>query len=279
MGFLDSFNNLTNQINKKVNELADNLTNSVSNAVNNNDVSNIPQQDISNSVDGLGSISTTSCNGTPLETPGANMYKYDTDSRKLITNIEDINTHEEYCNKIRKFIDDTGAFIITDLSDDIKSKINYSSIFKIRHTTGNEYYVVPVLNVNNLVELIESIGKNIRTMDNTKIAIVGYCQYCDEISYAAKKYNVELFGSTDVFEVNSAVDLADKGLPYISFNKNSFAYLLASTLNDMYKKKNNSTVCVNDINTDANDTNKSVQSETTQNCGVNISKGVSLHKE
>lgn len=205
MSFMDTLNNLTQQLNNA----ADKLTNSGTQ-------SNVGNQGLN----GLGVVNENNPNGN-MQSPAGFMDKADTDVRKLATFMDRFTDNSQYVKYLRDWFTKTDLFNVS--TDGI--------CIKLQSKLNNITY--DVFGCNSQAE-VDKVLSN--PMSNGDIAIIiGYINFNDNEVRTAKQYVVQLIGIEGILEINHAIELADSGLPYVTFDKASFLHMLAGALHDKYK--------------------------------------------
>jgi len=192
---------------------------------------------------GLGNINTDNANGQ-LESPFNQVQKMDTDSRKLVTNTERFTNNCEYKDYLVSWLSNTGVCTVTDNSNYITVNVNQQSNNQI---ISSSFEVFPVLNFNEVTSIIQSMTQvpiaqtampqgpmPQGPVSTTSRIIIGYINYSQEQIKFAKQSSIELVGANEILEINNAIDLGIKKMPYIAFDKKSFTHLFGSLLNRKY---------------------------------------------
>lgn len=210
MKVFDILNNVTDELNS----IADKITGSDKNDSN-----------ASCTIQGLGIINTDNANGN-IESLTCNLI--DSDKRKLDTDMSKFSTDKEYKNSVVDWIKYTNIFNIEDTDTYINAQLNIidKKPFSINYKI---YCCINIKEVNEVLNKIKQDSNNI---------IIGYLNYNNDIKSIARNKNTQLIGVDEINEINSAIDLADKSLPYIIINKASFTHLVAHELHKKYTKKN-----------------------------------------
>lgn len=232
MGFMDSFNNLTDKINKAVNELAGMVEETTTSVIQNSNAID-PSTATEGSLDKLGAINLTT-NGEPMETPGSLLKKPDMDKRKLATDLKRFTTVVSYKSYLEDYFISTGLFNVE------KSEYNDSFTIQLTSNVNNDvfvskYRIFATPSMNEVKALIDNI-KTTNIPDNTeKFVALGYYRYDNSVKQEANNLGLELFGAEEIIEVNGAIDMSEKGMPYMSFSKKSLHSILANSLNNKYR--------------------------------------------
>lgn len=231
MSLIESLDNLSN----KLNNVADNVCNSNTSTENTNQ----------NGLSGLGALNEFNKN-TVIETPGGFLQKNDTDNRKLVTDKKRFNTPDNFQEYLINYFNNTGILKCSSAEQSLKESLNFSEIFYTQFTNSsvntsceNVFCIFPILSVHNVQTLIEQLAVSTITTNNNKCVAIGYFNYDIELKNQAKNIRLELIGIEDIFDINNAVDSADKSEPYLALDKDSFRYRLASELNKKYKNNTN----------------------------------------
>ena len=202
MSFMDTLNNLTQQLNNA----ADKLTNSETQ-------SNIGNQGL----DGLGVVNENNPNGN-MQSPASFIDKADTDVRKLATFMDRFTDNSQYVEYLKDWFTKTDLFNVS--TDDV--------CIKLQSRLNNIVYNVFGCNSQNEVDKVLS-----NPMSNGDTAIIiGYINFNDNEIRASKQYAIQLIGIEEILEINHAIELANSGLPYVTFDKASFLHMLAGALHD-----------------------------------------------
>lgn len=208
MGILDTLNNFT----EKINKAADKITNS-------------NQQIIASSgLDGLGIVNKDNASAT-LTSMSIPLTKVDNDTRKLSVNMERFNSKHDYIMNVTNWFNNIQFGQMNTEIDCIKIQF-----------INTIYAIYPCRNSIDLDELIAK-GVFLSRDINTIGIVLGYFNYTDIQKQTLNNLNLQLIGIEGIIEINNAIDLADKGLPYISLDKTKFIHIISKFVHDKYYKK------------------------------------------
>lgn len=232
MGLVDSFNEITEKINKAVNDIANKVEQTTTNVIQNSNT-NDQSAVVEGSLDKLGAINLTT-NGEPMETPRSFLEKTDTDNRKLATDLSRFTTIESYKRYLENY------FVSTELFNVEKSDYNNCFCIQLFQNPSNEglinrFRIFAVLSTDDVKVLMDNIKASNITDNTEKFVALGYFRYDKYIKKEADQLGLELFGAEEINEVNEAIDIAEKKLPYISISKNALHNILANALNNKYR--------------------------------------------
>ena len=232
MGLVDSFNEITEKINKAVNDIANKVEQTTTNVIQNSNT-NDQSAVVEGSLDKLGAINLTT-NGEPMETPRSFLEKTDTDNRKLATDLSRFTTIESYKRYLENY------FVSTELFNVEKSDYNNCFCIQLFQNPTNEglinrFRIFAVLSTDDVKVLMDNIKASNITDNTEKFVALGYFRYDKYIKKEADQLGLELFGAEEINEVNEAIDIAEKKLPYISISKNALHNILANALNNKYR--------------------------------------------
>lgn len=214
MGLLDALNNLTQQMNKASDKI-----------VNSNQQNVVPG---SYGTQGLGIINTDNANGN-LESPIAFNDKVDGDTRKLATDISKFCNNREYMEYIDDWLNKTGLFVT--------SMNNCFITAQMRAIINNQEFIT-VYDIYCCRDQNEadSVLKEIQLIrGQNQLVVIGYMNFSSSQEKTAKQMGIQLVDISGICEINNAIDLADRNIPYMTFSKTTFLHLLASSLHDKYK--------------------------------------------
>lgn len=208
MSFLDTLNNLTQQLNNA----ADKITNSGTRPA---------QTDaVNHGLSGLGVVNENNSNGN-IQSPAGFMDKDDSDVRMLATFMNRFEDNSQYVEYLRDWFVKTDLFNVS--TDGICIKVQS----KLNNITYDVFGCKSQGDVDKVLN---------NPMSNGDVAvIVGYINFNDNEVRTARQYTVQLIGIEGILEINHAIELADSGLPYVTFDKASFLHMLAGALHDKYK--------------------------------------------
>lgn len=219
---MDILNNITSNLNR----IADDITGSNKN------------KDVISSntgLQGLGVLNTKNGSTTINNTIDNILQKVDTDKRKLPVYMNQFTTVEQYCDRLRDWIATTEIFNI-----DVSSNEERYIIATVRDEYANQllnrnYEIYGCRNVDEVDSTLTRI-ENTQNSNNHKL-IISYTNVNKQQKNKAKQLFVELVYADDIIEINNAIDLADKGIPYIAIG-NSFVHSISKCLNIKYKNTN-----------------------------------------
>lgn len=260
MGLIDTLNNLTQQLNNA----ADKITN------------NDGQQNYCSKqgLDGLGNIYSTHENGV-MESPSAGMRHVEQDNRKITAYTDKFKDSYQYTSYLVKWLNDTGLFTVASNGVNI--------LVKMSTTVNNQPFVASYTVFACLKQTdVDAIFKLIETtpVSSGTIVIIGYVNFNETQINIAKNSGIQLIDVDGIQEINSAIDLADSKMPYVTFDKSSFLHILSNALYEKYKSQQ----CINAGSTFDNIGNQmstSVNnfSERATEAVSGLVAGVSLNKE
>lgn len=232
MGFMDSFNDITEKINKAVNEVAGKVEEVTACALqNNNAIGQTTVQD--GTIDKLGAIYVTT-NGQAIETPGNFLKKTDTDKRKLATDLKGFTTVAEYKKYLEDYFISTGLFNVEESQYDDSFTIQLISNVN-NEVVVNKYRIFATPSINDVNTLLDNIKTTNISNNTEKLVALGYYRYDISFKQEANRLGLELFGAEEINEVNGAIDISEKRMPYVSFNKSTLCGILADNLNKKYR--------------------------------------------
>lgn len=216
---MDILNNITAGLNK----IADDITGSNKN-----------KESISSNtgLNGLGVLNAKN-ESTTVNTLNNILQKVDTDKRKLPVYMNQFATVEQYCDRLRDWIATTEMFNI-DVSSNEKQYIiaNVKDEYASQLFDRN-YKIYGCRNIDEVNNTLKHIETTQNISDNYKL-IISYSNITKQQKNMAKQINVEIICANDIIEINDAIDLADKGLPYVAVG-NSFVHKISRCLNNKYK--------------------------------------------
>ena len=218
MGLLEALDGITN----KMNELAD----KVPLGAQGDNVQNAGTQGLG----GLGNINTDNANGQ-LESPLEQAVKIDADSRKIAMDTTKFSSVADYKDYLEKWFNSTGLCTVNS------TQANCITI-QINHTVNNQNFVtsfeiIPVLTYNDVLAVLQSLQQSQQPAPTSRV-IFGYVNYDTNQIKLAKQLNIEMVGANEILELNNAIELGLKKMPYITFDKKSFTHLFGSLLNRKY---------------------------------------------
>jgi hypothetical protein len=212
MGIMDTLNNLTNQLN-----------NAADKVLNSNNTYNGAAQ----GTEGLGIINTDNANGQ-LASPGGFINKVDKDSRKLATYMEQFIDSDKYVQYISNWFSSIG--IGTELA---------GSVVNINIPTQQGVYTpYSVFACRNQAEADNALAYLSQNNNGQQNVLIGYIAYSTREIQTANTCNTQLIGISEINEINNAIDLADKHLPYIATSKAKFVSIISKYVHDLYTGKN-----------------------------------------
>lgn len=212
-----------------------------------------------NGVEGLGVLNENKA-VTCVETPNGFLSKRDTDSRKLVTDFSRFTSLDKFNEYLKNWFIGTGLFNVSEVNANIKAQLNFSSIFYTMWISNNGntsdnncFCIVSCLNLDNVQTILSLLEGSNNPIIPNKAVLIYYGNDSNNIKDRAKKLGVELIGTEEMYDINNAIDNADKGLPYMSTNGSKFSVTIANKLNHLYKtksiKENVSNSAMNTANT------------------------------
>lgn len=219
MSIFDKLNNLTQQLNNA----ADKITGS----------SNNQQPTVNNGIGGLGTIGINELGNLPAS------VNIKTDDRKLVTDMNKFSNIEDYKVYLRNWLNNTGLF--TEIQSDMTvAQCGYEVCTINKNNAGIEvatpsFSVYGCLNYSDVDNVLNHLKIAPNKIDNTSAVIICYINYTDEEVNVARSLNVHLLGINEEIEINQAIDLGDKKLPYVTMGYNDFTRMLCKSLNEKYK--------------------------------------------
>lgn len=222
MGLMDKLNNLTQQLNN----VADKLTNNAGMQQNMS-----CEQPLSNpgGLSGLGNIYSTHENGV-MESPVIPSAQQFTDNRKITTYTDKFNDNYQYVEYFRNWFVETGLFNVSANGDCIVLQMGTTVNNQPFVANYNVFACITQADVDAVLKQIETAGVN-----NGTTVIIGYLNFNINHESIAKHFGAQLIGIEGIQEINSAIDLADSKMPYITFDKTSFLHILSTALHTKYK--------------------------------------------
>lgn len=207
MSIVETLNNITTQLNT----FADKITSG-----------NEQYTDSENDLTELGNINKDNSNGS-LESPRGINDKIDTDSKMLVTDMSRFNSSEEYMDYLEKWIRESEIFESVNRKEFIEAFITRDGI-------QHKYNIYGTLNLGDTSKVIGKI-----TDDQVENIIITYNNFTLEQIPSASKLNIQLVGISEILEINHAIELGYRRLPYVTFGKDKFVNLIAYELNTKYK--------------------------------------------
>lgn len=208
MGIMEALDNITDELNR----VADKLTTGHEQYKETGDLSSLGNINLNNSNDNI-SISNRQCNR---------------DERMLETDTSVFNTSEEYTGYIGKWIANTGLF--TDIQID-----NFVRASLVSKEQTSNYIIVGILSVTELGDTLERVRQSLVNGEQREIVIMSYNNYMNEQLKNINMLGVQLVGINEILEINHAIELGLRNLPYVAFNRILFVNKLAYELNKKYK--------------------------------------------
>lgn len=230
MGLMDKLNQLT----QKLNNAADRLTNNTGGQqgnVNTQQFTINPNGATSSGTEGLGglgNIYSTHENGV-MESPVIPSV-VTTDNRKLTTYIDKFIDNYQYSEYIRNWLVETGLFNVTANGNSLQAQMNTIVNNQPFVANYNLFVCRTQADADAALKQIETDGVPAGTT-----VLIGYINFNANQQNTAKYFKVQLIGVDGIQEINSAIDLADSKMPYITFDKSLFVHVLATEVHNKYK--------------------------------------------
>lgn len=241
MGIFEKLNELSNKMNEVADKVCgnlngnmENIAESVNNTINGVDNNIIEKPSIRNGLEGLGVLNTKNSSAY-LETPYGYLVKTDTDKRKLATDYRRFKDTTDYRRYLEKYISSINSFEVSNALVETVMELNYHDVFTC-HYDNEEFCVCVVLDYTDIDRILMAVSTS-ETLKNKKKVIIGFFNYSNEMKNMASNNCVEFIGTSDIHDINDAVDLADKNLPYLGLGKGTLKHKLSSTLNNSLRQR------------------------------------------
>lgn len=210
MGIMEALDNITDELNR----VADKLTTGYEQYKETGDLSSLGNINLNNSTDNI-SISNR---------------QYNRDERMLETDTSKFSTSEEYTGYIGKWIANTGLFSDIQIENFVRASL-------VSKEQTSNYIIVGILSVAELRDTLERIRQSIVNGEQREIVVMSYNNYIGEQLKDISMLGVQLVGIDEILEINHAIELGLRNLPYVAFNRILFVNKLAYELNKKYKCK------------------------------------------
>lgn len=190
---------------------------------------------------GLGNINTD--NASPnINTDQFNLNKTDTDLRKITTSASKFATNTDFTNYMFNFLNNSGVVIAQQMNDEAKQQLNYYDILYVdfvNSQTGapnnNGYALFCAIDANTVSNVVNMLTTVQTANIPPKRVIIGFFNKQSDVVKAGKQVGIQIVDISEIYEINNAVDLADKKMPYIAAGATEFGQTLAKALNAKYK--------------------------------------------
>lgn len=179
------------------------------------------------SIEGLGNINTNNASAT-VASPDAFLSKTDTDNRKIALDSSKFNTSEDVAIYLSNWLQ-TQCGVSTSINNSVLA-------FAIPIANNMVSYSIRCVKDNTELEQFVQSDQMNNLANAGKLVIFGYfSNSTTDVINRLKQVNAETFGIQEIYEVNSAIDSADKKLPYLSINQSKFSSMVAKKVNERYK--------------------------------------------
>lgn len=179
------------------------------------------------SIEGLGNINTNNASAT-VTSPDAFLSKTDTDNRKIALDSSKFNTSEDVAIYLSNWLQ-TQCGVSTSINNSVLA-------FAIPIANNMVSYSIRCVKDNTELEQFVQSDQMNNLANAGKLVIFGYfSNSTTDVINRLKQVNAETFGIQEIYEVNSAIDSADKKLPYLSINQSKFSSMVAKKVNERYK--------------------------------------------
>lgn len=180
-------------------------------------------------LEGLGNINLNNASAT-VESPNSFLAKTDTDSRKIALDSSKFATNDELASYLHDWL-------LTQCNINTATHSNILSFMLPINGKPISYSVVCVKGESEFTQ--EAQSERIQSLGSEKVVIFGYynAPKNNEVASRVKQLGIELFTLTEIYEINSAIDGADKKLPYVSLNQNKLSSMVAKSVNEKYRKQ------------------------------------------
>ena len=182
-----------------------------------------------NGLEGLGNINTNNASAT-VESPTGFLAKSDTDNRKIILDNTKFNTNTDVANYLADWLRTQCNLEAYNTDDVVSLQIPGNGI-------ATSYIIKCIKDENEFMQLVQ----NIETINNTgtKTVLFGYYNVpkTPEIEGRIKQSGIELFTLQDIYDVNGAIDSADRKLPYLNISQGKLSSIIAKIVNEKYKQQ------------------------------------------
>lgn len=182
-----------------------------------------------NGLDGLGNINTNNASAT-VASPTGFLAKSDTDNRKIALDNTRFNANTDIANYLADWL---------RTQCNIEGTINNDTVLVQLHINGTMigYSIKCVKDENEFMQLVQNIEIVVNT--SAKTVLFGYYNVprTPEIESRIKQSGVELFTLQDIYDVNGAIDNADRKLPYLSISQGKLSSIIAKMINEKYKQQ------------------------------------------
>lgn len=182
-----------------------------------------------NGLDGLGNINTNNASAT-VASPAGFLAKSDADTRKIALDNTKFNTNTDIANYLADWLRTQCNIEGTTNNDIVLAQL------PINGAVVN-YSIKCVKDENEFIQAVQNIDTVINT--GTKTVLFGYYNVprTSEIESRIKQSGIELFTLQDIYDVNGAIDSADKKLPYLSISQGKLSNIVAKIVNEKYKQQ------------------------------------------